>query len=777
MYFKYDVRFIMNITDVDDKIILRGRQQYLFQRFRDEHPRVGDALKETEEAFKFYARRNMPNLSDDVDPSSLEKTLQSSYGPVLRGEPLAKDGSPPGDKEAKLKMHARTLTSASKALTTTSSSDLTPQKFYASTEDVLLPYLDSLYGTSIPADDHTIFTTLTKRYEQRFNEDMAALNVIDPDLVTRVTEYGPQIVRYVEKIVQNGFAYATPDGSVYFDIAAFEAAGKPYARLEPWNRNDQALQADGEGALSKSTHKRSAADFALWKSSNPGEPSWPSPWGKGRPGWHIECSTMASDVLGKEVDIHSGGIDLAFPHHDNELAQSEAYWHAGEHQWVNYFMHMGHLSIQGSKMSKSLKNFTTIREALSRGDWTARSLRIVFLLGGWRDGIEITEDMVKAASGWEDKLTNFFLKAKGAERRQVSKQTTGAPAANGSDRSAASDDTLLAAQVAAEKEMRAALSDSFDTSRAMHILADLVTKYNTADKSSLTDETTMVIATWLTEIIRIFGLETGPSGRSLSAHKDSAASVGWAGIDIYEPAKPFVYAVSELRDEIRQRANAALKKRKDADGTGPSSQEPPAKETDKNADDADDALAPSTIATLAKKHVTSREQPLDVLPHAEILSTFQAELLSLSASPTATPHAYLTLCDTLRDVHLWQQKIYLEDSVQPNEPALVRPLDENLIVARAEAERRASEKEEARRKREEERERREREREERARVDPREMYRTGEYGEWDGDGVPVRDREGKELAKSQVKKLRKGWEAQRRLFEECKGGKGGDGGG
>ncbi len=326
----------------------------------------------------------------------------------------------PGDKEAKVKMHIKTMSTASDAIVSMmrDASSMTMVDFYRSTQDVLLPYLDSLYGKSINADDHSVFTKLTQKFEDRFMEDVRALNCLDPDEVTRVTGYGPQIVSFVEKIVEHGFAYATSDGSVYFDIKAFEALGNQYARLEPWNRNDTDLQADGEGALTKkNSEKRSDADFALWKSSKPGEPSWPSPWGKGRPGWHIECSAMASDTLGKQLDIHSGGIDLAFPHHDNELAQSEAYWletsressQSHQHQWVNYFLHMGHLSIQGSKMSKSLKNFITIREALSRGDWTPRGLRIVFLLGGWKEGIEVTDDLVKAGNSWEDKVNVSLL--------------------------------------------------------------------------------------------------------------------------------------------------------------------------------------------------------------------------------------------------------------------------------------------------------------------------------------------------------------------------------
>lgn len=323
-YFGYNLKFVQNITDVDDKIILRGRQQHLLAKFKDQNPTVTDEVVATTiKAFDAYVKKNLPLLSAEVNIGSFNQETADKYANVIQGKSL--DGvTPPGDKEAKIKMHLRTAGTAVTSLLAPSKT--TPEDielFFAGAEDVLLPYLDSLYGSSIDASDHTVFTKLTQKYEARFNEDMRSLNVLDPDVVTRVTEYGDQIVTFVDKIVDNGFAYKTSDGSVYFDIDGFEKIpGNHYARLEPWNRGDKGLQADGEGALStqKTSEKRSDADFALWKSSKPGEPAWKSPWGPGRPGWHIECSVMASDVLGEQMDIHSGGIDLCFPHHDKYVA-------------------------------------------------------------------------------------------------------------------------------------------------------------------------------------------------------------------------------------------------------------------------------------------------------------------------------------------------------------------------------------------------------------------------------------------------------------------------
>lgn len=188
---------------------------------------------------------------------------------------------------------------------------------------------------------------LAAYWETQFFSDMARLRVLPPDTVTRVSEYVPEIVAYVEKIIANGYAYEG-GGSVWFDVTKFEGAKgedgegwqHEYAKLQPGSKGNRKLLDEGEGelfavyygcrgiadkrgALTGSQGKRQPADFALWKSKRPGEPAWPSPWGEGRPGWHIECSVMASAILGKGMDIHSGGVDLMFPHHDNELAQSE----------------------------------------------------------------------------------------------------------------------------------------------------------------------------------------------------------------------------------------------------------------------------------------------------------------------------------------------------------------------------------------------------------------------------------------------------------------------
>ncbi|PNS21145.1 cysteine-tRNA ligase [Sphaceloma murrayae] len=717
-YFKFQVNFVMNITDVDDKIIIAARQQHFLRQYIERHPNVEpDVLDATSQAFQTYLLSNLPLLAQDLSPSTFGAALQEKYGHVIAGKSVANDGTPAGDKEAKIKMHIKTATTAAEALTNPTSTE-----FYTKAAGVLLPYLDSQYKTTIDSKEHSVFTALTKEYEERFFEDMGALNVQRPDTLTRVTEYGPQIVDFVKQIQDNGFAYEH-EGSVYYDTRAWEGSGGVYARLEPWSKNDKDLQADGEGALSKekdkASFKKSSADFALWKASRPGEPGWESPWGMGRPGWHIECSAMASDILGKQFDIHSGGIDLAFPHHDNELAQSEAYWAKSgkdSKQWVNYFLHMGHLSIQGAKMSKSLKNFTTVREALARGDWTSRSLRIAFLLGSWRDGLEITPEVISAGNAWEERVTNFFLKARDLERHPTSSQP------NGDSTVSSSDDTIRKALESAKDKVHAAFCDSFDTPTAMRSLSDLVSAYNS--EKSVSDPVTIEIARWLTSIIDVLGLDS-----DLNADR-----LGWSGIDIAEVAKPYVYPLSTLRDEVRRQAIKGA------------------------------ISDPVTAANISASLMESSPAP-EAAPYQAALRSFKESVESAIGASKA-PKVFLQMCDDLRDNTLWQLGIYLED--RDNQPALVRPLTASLRADRENREALAKLKLSKQAEAKEKAEREAKERLEKGKLDPKHMFRTDEFSAWDGEGMPTKDKEGNDVAKSRSKKLRKEWERQKKLHEDWK---------
>ncbi|HIP89105.1 MAG TPA: cysteine--tRNA ligase, partial [Thermococcus paralvinellae] len=195
---------------------------------------------------------------------------------------------------------------------------------------------------------------LAEKFLKYFLEDMKALKVKPADIYPRVTEHIQDIIKFVEKLEEKGYAYEGSDG-VYFEVQKFKDYGKLSGiKLEELRKG--ARVEPGEG-------KRNPEDFALWKKAKPGEPKWDSPWGEGRPGWHIECSTMSTKYLGEQFDIHGGGNDLIFPHHENEIAQTEA---CTGKRWVRYWLHTGFVMVKGEKMSKSLGNFVTIRELLQR---------------------------------------------------------------------------------------------------------------------------------------------------------------------------------------------------------------------------------------------------------------------------------------------------------------------------------------------------------------------------------------------------------------------------
>lgn len=703
-YFGFNLKFVMNITDIDDKIIIRGRQRHLLGQFKQSKLDIPEDPKNVRRAaLKAYLKKNVTDVPADSNLEAIEKAVTESRRKIPSGGAIS-------DQDAKFLMHTKTVLLAVRAVSALEAQSDVPQQDLDSLDDVIMPYLDKLFGASV--NRHDVWTKLTALYEQRFMEDMRALNVLDPDEIVRVTEYGPQIVDFVERIQQNKFAYAT-EGDVYFDIGAFEAANNNYARLEPWNRNDTSLQADGEGALTEAkAGKRGAADFALWKSSKPGEPSWPSPWGLGRPGWHIECSAMAFDKLGSQIDIHSGGIDLAFPHHDNELAQSEAYWadhcDGHQHQWVNYFLHMGHLSISGSKMSKSLKNFTTIRTALQSTEWTSRSLRIVFLLGAWRDGIEITPSSIREASAMEDKINNFFLNA--------NELLASTPAQSG----VTDDEFLTAALDKAKADTNRFLSDSFATKPVMDTISNLITTYNDqASKSKVNTSSTRAIAQWITQMVNIFGLN-GTAG-------PDDPTIGWSGLSVPEYAVPILTALSRKRDMLRTKAKSGLSQ--------------------------------ADLEPVPYPRRNSPESDVDQeAPFKKVLADFNHDLTNLHSS-SSLEKDILNLTDRLRDVDLFSLNVYLED--REGQSALIRPVTKELRAAKEEQEERARQKQKAK----EEREKEAASKADKGRLNHRDMFRTEDYSAWDEEGLPTHEKGGEEVTKSKRKKLQKDWERQKKLHE------------
>jgi cysteinyl-tRNA synthetase len=235
------------------------------------------------------------------------------------------------------------------------------------------------------------YIQFTRMWEDEFFKDMKALNILYPNHITRVTEYVPEIVSFIETLIEKKYAYAS-NGSVYFNIEEFTKNKHQYAKLVPCvaeslaERIESLIKAEGDLSKDILSDKRNSSDFALWKKSKENEPFWNSPWGEGRPGWHIECSVMCSSVYGESLDIHSGGVDLKFPHHDNEIAQTEAFY--DNHQWVNYFLHTGHLNIDGLKMSKELKNFKKISEFINT--YNPNTFRLYFASTRWDSTMDFT---------------------------------------------------------------------------------------------------------------------------------------------------------------------------------------------------------------------------------------------------------------------------------------------------------------------------------------------------------------------------------------------------
>ncbi|KAI0948990.1 hypothetical protein AcW1_008711 [Taiwanofungus camphoratus] len=551
-YFGYDVHFVINITDIDDKIILRARQTYLVDKFRSETAALSPELVEqVQTAWVDYVATKVGKGLPEAERSN--KGEQKEVWPHLvecfqdmawKQECLRRD--------EKFEMHYsaanrtyNALGVAERLLNTGETGQGVAHALIDESKDILAISLDKQHGSTVT--DHSIFRSLSAYWEKEFFRDMHRLRVRDPDTLTRVTEYVPEIVSFVERIVQNGYGYAV-DGSVYFDTRAFDKADRhDYAKLEPWSKGNRELLEEGEGALSAATGRRSAADFALWKASKPGEPSWPSPWGPGRPGWHIECSVMASAIFGDSMDIHSGGIDLAFPHHDNEMAQSEAYHDC--QAWVNYFIHTGHLHIEGLKMSKSLKNFITIDEILRK--YTPRQLRLAFLTQLWNAKVDFSESLMTGeVRNLEATFNNFFTTVKAL----VSQAQAEGPRLDGTNRYRDAERELTDSFHQSQDAFRVTLCDSFNTPEALNVLRELVSRTNVYINIRSKDLDISVverIARWVGQMLRMFGLGEGETSEIGWGQEQNA---GEGSVNREEILMPYLRTLSSFRDGVRKLA-------------------------------------------------------------------------------------------------------------------------------------------------------------------------------------------------------------------------------
>jgi len=243
----------------------------------------------------------------------------------------------------------------------------------------------------------------TNRWTERFHQDCRALNLLDPHVEPSAVGHIPEQISLIERLIERGKAYQANDGSVYFNVGSFEAYGR-LSRLA-----EREITTNEAGRESSDEYDRdSAADFALWKArrQEDGDNFWESPWGEGRPGWHIECSAICMKHLGESFDLHSGGVDLVFPHHENEIAQVEA---ATDKTFARHWFHIAHLMVEGKKMSKSLGNLHTIEELAQKG-YKAQEARYVLLSGSYRQPLNFTFDSMQASRKALSKLSDFATK-------------------------------------------------------------------------------------------------------------------------------------------------------------------------------------------------------------------------------------------------------------------------------------------------------------------------------------------------------------------------------
>ena len=347
------------------------------------------------------------------------------------------------------------------------------------------------------ARDGVTVQQYTAKYEKAFLEDSAALNIARPVLV-RATEHIPEMAEFIAELAKKGAAYRTEDGSYYFRIAKFPEYGK-------LSKKDFAGMEDGARVDVDEYDKDNARDFALWKAPKPGEASWDTSIGPGRPGWHIECSVMSMEQLGPSFDLHAGGEDLIFPHHENEIAQSEAL--TGK-PFARYWFHARFLLVEGQKMSKSLGNFFTLRDLVLKGHKPS-SIRFLLTQVPYRNQLNFTFDGLKSAASSVEKLRNFRF------RLTSTQFPAGANPAM----------TQLAGETTAK--MKSALEDDLNTAEAQAAVFDMVRKANAAqDSGGLRKDDVQPLLSALEKFDEVFGVLNDDDQPKMKAILDWARSEG-----------------------------------------------------------------------------------------------------------------------------------------------------------------------------------------------------------------------------------------------------------
>lgn len=366
-------------------------------------------------------------------------------------------------------------------------------------------------------------------FSDAFIEQMHRLNVLDPDIRPRATREIPAMIEMIQGLIEQGHAYAPGNGDVYFSVRSDPGYGCVSGRNVDELKVGARIEANDE--------KRDPLDFALWKAAKPGEPMWDSPWGKGRPGWHTECSAMVHRYLGTPIDIHGGGQDLQFPHHENEYAQACCCWHE---PLANVWMHTGMLLINGEKMSKSLGNFFTLKEVLDK--YPADAVRLLMLQTHYRSPLDFSFDRLDGAVGTLERIRGTV-----ANLRWAAESAPQDGELNDADRA-------LGAEIdKATAEFTRQMDDDFNTAGALAAIFGLVTAANTYLADAGEDTSTAVAlraSDALVELLGVLGVESVRPAETALPHElvDLASKeAGYAGDDPEVAADALVAARAEAR--------------------------------------------------------------------------------------------------------------------------------------------------------------------------------------------------------------------------------------